>query len=504
MNDYQKEYIEFRLIILGDSKVGKKSFIERLLNISSTSIIRNKELELQYKKLIYQLRKKYEKHKKFLENLQPLDKKSRKKEEFIKRLNDKTSRSSKSLLETESKITETKEFNKIEEENSFILKVTSDEQYFSKKYVRPPIPEHPAKLFNIHKSKIIIKPYYILPPEKIDYDYNPDIDDSENELDTEFNISLKGIKSDVKKIVLNKRTLIEEEKLKGYKINIYNIFLFLYDMSDFNTFEMISKYYTLLEKSFKISEMENSILYIIGNKKDKKILLDLEQVTNLNAFLKKSNFIFYEISTRSYFNFDKFFIEFILKSLSKDHQELIKEDNFKSELEKIAFNKPTFSKSKREIYQKKDTYIGPKYYANIYGFDSSKELSESFNNEKMRFNKKIFCNKTGPKYVKSKSTKDINININNMSNNLIKLQPEIFETKGGLLNKPVKGYKFGIVNGKLDLLKIRKKLILERNVNLKDSIEEGSSLFTQNVNNTFKSKGEDYLEEAEKRRRKIY
>jgi len=84
MNDYQKEYIEFRLILLGYNKVGKKSFIDRLFNIPSTTIIRNKELELQYKKLIYQLRKKYEKHKKFLENLQPLDKKSRKKEEFIK------------------------------------------------------------------------------------------------------------------------------------------------------------------------------------------------------------------------------------------------------------------------------------------------------------------------------------------------------------------------------------------------------------------------------------
>jgi len=504
MNDYQKEYIEFRLIILGDSKVGKKSFIERLLNISSTSIIRNKELELHYKKLIFQLRKKYEKHKKFLENLQSIDNKNRKKEEFLKRLNDKTSRSSKSLLETDSKITETKEFNKLEEENSFILKVTSDEQYFSKKYIRPPIPEHPAKLFNIHKSKLIIKPYYIMPPEKIDFDYNPDADDSENELDTEFNVSLKGIKSDVKNIILNKRTLIEEEKIKGYKINIYNIFLFLYDMSDFNTFEMIIKYYDLLEKSFKISEMENSILYIIANKKDKKVLLDLEQVNILKEFLKKSNFIFYEISTRSYFNFDKFFIEFILKSLSRDHQELIKEDNFKSDLEKIAFNKPTFSKSKREIYQKKDIYIGPKYYANIYGFNSSRELSESFNNEKMRFNNKIFCNKTGPKYVKSKSTKDININLTNITNNLIRLQPEIFEIKGGLLNKPVKGYKFGIVEGKLDLLKMRKKLILQRNENLKDSIEEGSSLFTQNVNNTFKLKGDDYLEEAEKRRRKIF
>ena len=59
------------------------------------------------------------------------------------------------------------------------------------------------------------------------------------------------------------------------------------------------------------------------------------------------------------------------------------------------------------------------------------------------------------------------------------------------------------MKGKLNLLKLRKKLISKRNEVLKDSIEEGSSLFTQNVN-TFKLKGDDYLEEAEKRRRKIY
>ena len=300
-------------------------------------------------------------------------------------------------------------------------------------------------------------------------------------------------------------TTIEEEKLNGYKISVYNIFLFLYDMSDFTTFEILMKYYNILDNSFKISKMENAILYLIGNKKDKKVLLDLDQITNLNEFLKKNNFIFYEISTRSYYNFDKFFIEFIIKALSKEHKELLKEDNFKNDLEKIAYNKPTFSKSQREIYQKNDSYIGPKYYANIYGFNSSKELTESFNNDKMRFNKKIFYNKTGPKYVKSKSTKDINININlnNISNNMIKLQPELFETKGGLLNRPIKGYQFGIKTGKLDLLRLRKKLILDRNEILKDSIEEGSALFTQNVN-FFKLKGDDYLEEAEKRRRKIY
>ena len=58
MTEFQKEYIEFRLILLGYNKVGKKSFIDRLFNISSTTIIRNKELELQYKNQILNLRKK--------------------------------------------------------------------------------------------------------------------------------------------------------------------------------------------------------------------------------------------------------------------------------------------------------------------------------------------------------------------------------------------------------------------------------------------------------------
>ena len=29
MNEYEKEYIEFRLILIGNEKVGKKSFINR-------------------------------------------------------------------------------------------------------------------------------------------------------------------------------------------------------------------------------------------------------------------------------------------------------------------------------------------------------------------------------------------------------------------------------------------------------------------------------------------
>ena len=516
MNENQKEYIEFRLIILGDAKVGKKSFLERLLNITSTNIIRNKELEHQYKKSILKLRKKYEKEKEILDQIKSMNSRRKRREELIKRLLNKSLRKNKPQLDntnnnksSESKSPETKENDKTEleeeepENNKFILRVTSDEQFYSKKYTRPPIPELPGKIFNVNKTKIVVKPFYILPGEKIDFNYNPEIDDSENEYDTEYNVSFKGIKYDVKKIISNKKAIIEEEKLKGYKISIFNIFVLLYDMSNFYTFNMILKYYKFLESTFELSKKDNSIIFLIGNKKDKKALLDSDQVSSLNSFLKQTNFLFYEISTRLYYNFTKFFIDLIIKSLSKFHLNLLEGDNFKLILEKIANNKQSFAKSKREIYQKLDSFVGPKYYVNIYGFNSQKELSESFNIEKMRFNKKIFVNKTGPKYMKSKSTKDMNININETTNeNLLKLEQQLYEIKGGLINKPIKGCQFGIVNGKLNLLKLRKKLIYQRNKSLKDSIEEGSSLFTQNTN-TFRIKGDEYLAEAKKRRQNI-
>ena len=47
MIDLEKEYIECRFILIGPEKVGKKSFINRLLAVPSTTIIRNKELETE-------------------------------------------------------------------------------------------------------------------------------------------------------------------------------------------------------------------------------------------------------------------------------------------------------------------------------------------------------------------------------------------------------------------------------------------------------------------------
>ena len=43
MRESEKTYIECRIFILGEKNVGKKSFVCRLLNLPSTSEIRNLE-----------------------------------------------------------------------------------------------------------------------------------------------------------------------------------------------------------------------------------------------------------------------------------------------------------------------------------------------------------------------------------------------------------------------------------------------------------------------------
>ena len=502
MNDYQKEYIECRLILIGNEKVGKKSFINRLLSIPSTSTIRIFELEKKYKKQILKLRKKYEKKKKYLEMLQEINEEMTK-TDFKNTLRDdktKTSSYNTTHLKTLSK-SPVKRNLELENNNNYIMQITSEELHFSKDYERPPIPEHPSKLFNIHKSKICVKPFFLLPAEKTNNDYVQTEEDSENDLDNDNKISYKGIKKDIKTIINNKKTVIEDDKLCRYKISIHNIFVFIFDMNDFNSFENLMNYYDVIESSINISNLENSLSCVIGNKKDKKKCFYADKRNIFNDFIKDNNLPFFEISTKPFYNFDKFFLELLLTIFNKYHENILKEYNFKEEFEKIVYNKPTFAKCFRDYYQNKNTNPGPNYDVNIYSFNSTKEINESLNDNKLRFNKKIFYNKIGPKYMASKSTKDIN----SLNNNSYNIQKNVYMSlaMGGIINKQIQGYSFGLVKGRLDLLKERKELILKRNESLKESIEGDSFLFNKNLN-TSRIKGEEYLEEATQRRKKLF
>ena len=58
IKEFEKTYIECRMFILGERNVGKKSFINRILSLPSTSIIRNYEAEKEFNKMIEDLAKK--------------------------------------------------------------------------------------------------------------------------------------------------------------------------------------------------------------------------------------------------------------------------------------------------------------------------------------------------------------------------------------------------------------------------------------------------------------
>ena len=288
-----------------------------------------------------------------------------------------------------------------------------------------------------------------------------------------------------------KKTVIEYEKITGYRMFIYYIFLFLYDMSNYLTFESIIKYYGRLEKKYNISEEYNMMACIIGNKKDKKTQFTDEQKKTINDFISKTNLKIYEISTKPFYNFAKFFTEFIIDNIGPSHENIFKYNNFEEELKNVIENKSNFPKAIRTSFDPYADNPGPDYDLNIYGFNTIKELKEALMNKKTRFTRKIFANKQGPILCKSKSTREI-LSIDNKDKNLL------YISQGGILNKPIVGYSFGIVKGKLNLIKSRKDLYLERNKSLMESIEGDCTLSMKN--STTKSKGEEYFKEVEKRK----
>ena len=73
------------------------------------------------------------------------------------------------------------------------------------------------------------------------------------------------------------------------------------------------------------------------------------------------------------------------------------------------------------------------------------------------------------------------------------------EIKGGLYNKPISGYTFGIVNGKLNLLQKRKDLRNQRNANLYNNLDRYNNSPIHKVP-LKQSKDEEYFENALKKK----
>ena len=121
-----------------------------------------------------------------------------------------------------------------------------------------------------------------------------------------------------------------------------------------------------------------------------------------------------------------------------------------------------------------------------------KELRDALINKKTRFYRKIFANKQGPVINYSRSTRDI-LNTDNKDKKSV-----MYISSGGILNKPITGYTFGTVNGRLNLVKSRRDLIKERNKDLIESIEGDCVLNIKNMEINIKP--ENYFDEASARK----
>ena len=510
IKESEKAYIECRVFILGERHVGKKSFINRILTLPSTSVIRNFELEKEFAKKIEDLQKKIDEEEEFMresqQNKYNRNIKNKTKTETLTQNNSNTL--TKKSNQNEIKTDTNNNIKKVENDNNNnnnqnIIQKEFKTKFYpmkiekSKIYHRPPVPECPSKLFNIFKTKLIFKPYFIPPAEDLSYDsYPKDDDDSDYEFEKEYKITLKGVKKDINQIMNYKKSVIELDKLYGYKIYIYYIFLILYDLSDYSSFETLIKYYDRLEKKYDLSNDENIISCIIGNKKDKNIFYTEEQSKTINEFITKYKIQNYEISTKPYYNFPKFFTQFIIDNLGPLHPEIFKEENFENELKKIIENKSNFSKALRASLTYNENNPGPEYDLNIYSFNTMKELKDALMNKKTRFSTKIFANKQGPVINYSKSSKDI-LSIENTKEK----KTIVYLSSGGILNKPIQGFSFGVAKGRLNLIKTRKDLIRERNKDLLKSIEGDFSLCLKSSTNNIKS--ENYFDEANARKSMI-
>ena len=517
MSRIRKEYIECRLFILGDENVGKKSFVKKLLSLPCTGLVHDSFSEKEYETL-------YSKYKSAVEEDKLLQKQneellqSMNKEQKVKKNNDITSRfdstntlfkidEERTLRKTNSNFAKNEKTNRnvtttlknVKDTNNLSSSIGIKPGIYKQKILREPVPEYPGKLFCVDLDKIVLKIFYIPKGEKRPPDYAPIDEDEEYELEKEHNISFDGIKNDLNNKLSLKDTCIPQDKLSDYNVSIFTLFIFLYDMSNFYSFESLILYYSKIAKLFRFGEEENFKSCIIGNKIDKKVMMETEQLSVFNEFLKNTNLKKFEMSTKPYFYFNRFFSEFFFQMFSlfeqnetEPNQKLLEKENFIEKFNKLIKSHSNFSKGKREDPDQSKKVPGPEYDLNLFSFGSDEERNQVFTDQKYRFNKKIFANKNGPIFHDD-------IFVKNAGDKKKDDEFGFIEIKGGVFNKPVSGFSFGVVNGKLNLLQKRRELRDKRNSGLNAIIDRynNSPIHKSPLK---KSRDEEYFENALKKK----
>ena len=414
------EFYEIRIFLIGDLAVGKRSITQRFKKLNTTKTFKDKYFITKDPRDAYGIGKKQ----------------------------NKKLASQYNSLNVMDKFTIRKEIERI------------DLMTFSKQII-------------VNKYNIILNFFPICEAEKIN-NVNSDLikeDDEDYNFVQKYHISLKNVKKEIQTYLF--------KNAKNSNSTVENLFLFVFDLQDYSTFERLQIYYNQLETYFQINN--NFLKALIGNKVDLKIHFKEEQRKKIEDFISKNNFKYYEISTFMFFNFELFF-ENLFKDILSSLDEGFSDENFLNRFHLLLSKRPNLSKAEREYFKINDT-PGPGEYKNdIYDYPKEKDIfMKTFSNLKGgRFVTNIFIDKQGPIFPniikenikqKEKKKKDdknkTQINFGDWDSKNKKEIKEALETN-------IPGFSLGIKKGNYNFKQKRKEESKNREKELEDAILENT------------------------------
>ncbi len=324
MSDEEK--LEFKVFLIGDPLVGRKTIINRFRIMKCT----------ETKEHFFNNNLTKPGHKKELNNLPHQDNNSPQKKINENDKTNTTNETSWGLFPHMIKVIQSKA------QKSFVQKKIENLTNFT-------------KVFHIAKTYFELNFYYCPVAENLQFsDKINEDEDSERIHKMRFD-------------KLKKFIHIEIQKPAKKDMEIKYIFLFVIDVTNSRSLDRIKVYYEELKKIYlfdnrNYDNSNNFYSALIGNKIDLKLNYEEINKDSLDSFIRQYKINYYEISGKLNFNFEKFFEKMFFDLFEKEFQ-AFSTGYFKNRFLKLLYTTRTFSKETREFF-KLNKNPGPDNYKN--------------------------------------------------------------------------------------------------------------------------------------------
>jgi hypothetical protein len=169
--------------------------------------------------------------------------------------------------------------------------------------------------FMTYYKTLTISQFYM----ELKFLYVPPAEERSSDKKNEYNEELENKNDHMMNFEKVKKT-VESIMMKGTKSSECNlIFMFVFDLNDFNTFETVKNYYDELSKY--INAYNNNCSVLVGNKVDSKNPFTEIEKKSLELFIETHSINYYEISSKLFFKFEPFFEKLFFNTYEKSNEQ---------------------------------------------------------------------------------------------------------------------------------------------------------------------------------------